>query len=470
MLGAHYVSRSQKLVDQLCVNLFPELVETKSGKDVGALFMAAGLDLVATVGSGPNRGAHALENGTLLYVVSGNQVYVVTQGLVVKQIGIIGTTTGPVSMIDNNTQVNIFDGTSGYLVTVASQVLSALSLPFGNPGTAIIQDGFGLVNQIGTANFFQSNFNDLSIYGALAFGNAGGRPDNIVALGNIHREVWVLKQSCLEIWINAGLSNFAFQRIDGVFPEVGCVAPASVAKIGESLIWLSQNNEGQGIVVMTEGYSPKRVSTHAIEFAISKYSTITDAIGYAYQQEGHIFYVLTFPTGNATWVFDGTTHLWHQRAAFLRGNLNRHWGNCFTIFNGKPTIGDYLTGNLYAFNMDTLTDNGTQRKWLRTWRAFPKPVDKPVTFSSLRIDMATGTIETPITGNPFCMLRWSDDGGHNWSNMRVAPVGTQGQSGIRVKFNRMGSTRRNSGLDRIFELSATDQFQVALIGADMEAA
>jgi hypothetical protein len=37
-------------------------------------------------------------------------------------------------------------------------------------------------------------------------------------------------------------------------------------------------------------------------------------------------------------------------------------------------------------------------------------------------------------------------------------------------FRRLGSTRRNSGLDRIFELSSTDQFPVALIGADLEAA
>jgi hypothetical protein len=55
------------------------------------------------------------------------------------------------------------------------------------------------------------------------------------------------------------------------------------------------------------------VSTPAIADAISKYSRIDDAIGFCYQQGAHIFYFLTFPTGNATWCYDLSTQLWHER-------------------------------------------------------------------------------------------------------------------------------------------------------------
>ena len=65
-------------------------------------------------------------------------------------------------------------------------------------------------------------------------------------------------------------------------------------------------------------------------------------------------------------------------------------------------------------------------------------------------------------------LRWSDDGGHTWSHYRARDAGQTGQTAKRVKWNQLGSTRRNSGLDRIFEISSTDVMQVCLIGAELE--
>ena len=81
--------------------------------------------------------------------------------------------------------------------------------------------------------------------------------------------------------------------------------------------------------------------------------------------------------------------------------------------------------------------------------------------------MQTG-IGVPDGTNPQAVLRHSDDGGHTWSPERYAGVGKTGETTRRVKFNRMGSTRRNNGLDRIFELSSTDPFPVALLGAELE--
>jgi hypothetical protein len=38
-----------------------------------------------------------------------------------------------------------------------------------------------------------------------------------------------------------------------------------------------------------------------------------------------------------------------------------------------------------------------------------------------------------------------------------------------VKFNRLGAQRRFSPSVRVFELSSTDPFKVAILGAEMEA-
>lgn len=348
-----------------------------------------------------------------------------------------------------------------------------VSLPFPGASTAAYQDGFGLINQLGTNNLWQSNILDLTTWDPLNFSQADSQPDDIVAIHDARRELWVIKEYDTEIWINAGLNGFAFQRLDGVFIETGCVAPASVARVSESLIWLTQSKEGQSRVVLSSGYNLGTISTHALQYAFEQYSTVADAFAYTYQQEGHTFYVLTFPTGNATWVYDVTESAalgipcWHERATFYNGLFSRHLSNCYALFNNQCIVGDFQNGNLYAFNLDTETDNGAQRKWVRSWRALPKPTMIPQRFSSLQIDMQTG-IGVPDGTNPQVVLQWSDDGGHIWSDERIQAAGQVGQTALRVKFNRLGSTRRNSGLDRIFKLSSTDAFGVALIGADLE--
>src|SRR5260221_882300 len=177
-LGQAYVSKIASLADQQLINLFASLVETKSGKEVGAFYGCPGLDLKATVGSGPIRGAHVKK--TKLYVVSGNLVYSVTTGFVAAKLGALTTFASPVSIIDNGTQLNIFDGQNGYLID-GTDNLSTLSLPFSLPVTAAFQDGFGIVNQSNSNSWFQSNLNDLSTYASLNLATSASKADQITS-------------------------------------------------------------------------------------------------------------------------------------------------------------------------------------------------------------------------------------------------------------------------------------------------
>lgn len=470
--GGFDVGRSTNLADCQLMNLYPEVVENQDGKAVGAFYQAPGLRLLATAGNGPIRGMQAvpfLPSGLL--VVSGADVYVFATNFTGGKIGSLLTTSGPVSISSNGLQSAIFDGVAGYAVN--GLLLSNITLPANGPVSSTSQDGFVLVNQAGTRNVWQSNLDDVTTWDPLNFSAADATGDPIVAVADVHRQVWLIKSFTTEVWIDAGLPGFAFERIDGVFPEYGCVAPATVRKLGERLAWLGQNDQGQGIVVATDGYTPVRISNHAIEHLIAgfaKTSTISDAIAFSYQQEGHLFYQLTFPTADATLVYDAAASelmrrpMWHQRGEFINGQFHRHWANCAASFAGLNVVGDYRNGNIYAYDLDTQTDNGTQRKFLRTWRALKDPSPTPIRFPGLQLDLQTGFV--PDGTNPQLMLRFSDDGGHNWSDPRNVSAGATGQTAKRVKFNRLGATKRNGGLDRIFELSWTDQFSTALIGAD----
>jgi hypothetical protein len=474
IFGPFDVTRSTNFADNRIVNLFGEVSVNKDARAIGALYGTPGLDLLATCGAGPIKALYGWNNA--LYVVSGTTLYSVAADFTVTSIGSVAAPSASVA---------------GFSYTTAGG-LASIVLPFNAAGdgtysmtdngqqlgifigaTATQQDGFVLLNQPGSYLLFQSNLLDLTTWDALNFASASGDPDNIVALKQTRRLIFVLKQNETEVWNNAGASGFAFQRLDGVYIETGIIAAQSLVRSGQSLFWLSQNKQGERIVVELEGLSQvRRVSNHAVEYAISKYSTVSDCVAYSYQQEGHNFIVFNFPTGNETWVYDATTSalmqapIWHQRAAFSGGLFGRHWGNCYASFQGKHIVGDYRNGNLYNLTLDTLTDNGAQRKWLRSWRATPQPTDEPMRFSFLFVDMQSG-IGVPDGTDPQLVLRWSDDGGHNFSNEYLTSAGKTGETTNRAFWTRMGSTRRNSGLDRIFELSSTDQFPVVILGADV---
>jgi hypothetical protein len=199
----------------------------------------------------------------------------------------------------------------------------------------------------------------------LDFASAEGAPDQLISVNVDHREAWLFGTGTIEVWYNAGTADFPLQRIQGAFNELGCAAVYSVAKLDNTLFWLGSDARGSGVVYRAVGYRGERISTHAVEFAIQNYSVISDAVAYSYQQEGHKFYVLTFPTAGATWVFDTSTGAWHERASLINGHFGRHRSNCQMNFNNEIIVGDYENGNIYAFDLDVYADDTIPQKWLR---------------------------------------------------------------------------------------------------------
>lgn len=213
--------------------------------------------------------------------------------------------------------------------------LVPVSLPFANPMVGGVMDGFGLLVFLGQQVLACSAQGDLSTWPALNFGIANQSPDTNITLAINHDEAYILKTTNAEVWTNLGTPNFPFGPLGGVHMQSGCVAPFSVAVADEALIWLSRNSQGQGIVVMAKAYQVEPISTQAMVSEIQTYPQIGDAIAYVRQEGQHVFYVITFPQADKTWVYDKTAStqvgypLWHRLAAFSNGTFKRHWGNCF---------------------------------------------------------------------------------------------------------------------------------------------
>ena len=465
ILGQAYVARSVNAADNRMVNLYPEATP-ENGKDAGFLNRAPGLRLLATLGAGPVRGLWQFDGYG--YAVSGNTLYKIDSAWTATVLGTVSG-TGPVSMSDNGTQLFVACNPDGFIYNSSTNVFAQITDPdFAGAVTVGYLDGYFVFNQPNSQSIWVTQLLDGSSVDPLDFASAEGSPDGLVSIIIDHREAWLFGTNSVEVWYDAGNADFPLERIQGAFNEIGCAAPYSVAKLDNGLFWLGADARGNGIVYRANGYTGQRISTHAIEFAIQSYPTISDAIAYTYQQEGHAFYVLIFPTGNATWVYDVATGAWHERAGFSNGQFMRHISNCQMNYNNEIVVGDYANGNIYAFDLDVYADNGAEQKWLRSWRAIPSGQNnlKRTAQHSLQLDCETGVgLNTGQGSDPQAMLRWSDDGGHTWSNEHWTSMGAIGSYGTRAIWRRLGMTEKIR--DRVYEVSGTDPVKVAIIGAEL---
>lgn len=465
-VGPSYSARVQNLDAQQCVNLYPEMGGPTS-KSVAALIGTPGLSLWVSLAGGGIRGVIPFSSSLSLVVCGGN-VYTVTDTGVSTLRGLIPNLSTPVSMASNGTVIIFVTGPEGYVYTPSTGTLVKITnANFTGADKVDFLDGYFVFNKTGTGQFQITGLYSTNI-DPLDFATAEGSPDLLISLIVDHRELWLFGENSTEVYFNSGNVDFPFERIQGAFIEQGIAAKNSVAKADNSVFWLTADARGQGMVMRAVGYQPQRVSDHALEYAIGQMSTISDAVAYTYQQEGHVFYVISFPTANQTWVFDAATNMWHQRAWRnpVDNSLNRHRSNCHMAFAGSNIVGDWETGNLYRMDLDVYTDNGALIPRIRVAPHVSDPDYVYQIFDALQIDFRTGvglSVASGVSGNdPQAMLQWSTDGGYEWSNEHWASIGKIGERRTRVRWRRLGKSR-----DRVFKVTVTEPVAVAIVGASV---
>jgi len=373
-------------------------------------------------------------------------------------------------------------GTGTYTVstsqTVASTTLYGLNfsqMPTSDGaftgGTNVdIVDNYFVYNRPSTQQFGCSNV--LSpISGNTNFSSKDGAPDNLVTLIVDHREIYLLGETSSEVWVDQGTSPFPFTRIPGTSTQHGIVTPFSVARLGNSFAYLSKNNRGTAMIVQMNGYIPQRISTHAVENSLTG-QTITDAVAWTYQLEGHEVYVISFPSINLTWCYDVATGMWHKWLYTNdKGQYERCRGNCAAVFQGYVLVGDYANGKIYRLDRSIYTDDGQYVKRIRRAPHLTTDLQRQY-FEELQIQFQPGVglsgITTPLNqevvgADPQAMLRWSSDGGSTWSNEHWTSIGQIGKYTNRAIWRRLGWSR-----DRIFEVTVTDPVKAVIVSANLK--
>lgn len=503
-VGGQDVAPNPLQNNQICINFYPE-VDKENPKEILSLLGCPGLiELCHAPGGGspgfsssttqwpqpysgtslPVRGMWELPGGTTALAVIGNTCYLVTASaatsssfptLTLASVGTLSTSTGPVCIRDNNAggYAVLVDGPNGYFYNIATKAFNQINNPafYGSDTVAYI-DGWFIFNKPGTQIFY-TNFPQFGTgFDGTYYALKDGAADNLVAVFENKEQLWLLGSKTTEIWYDAGGQYFPFQRIVGTLLQTGCKASASVSRFfsegQEGLIWFGRSERGENVIIKTKGFMEEVVSNVAFSDEVATYPITSDAIGYVYQEDSHEFYVLTFPTADVTWVYDGQTGLMHKRLSYdpYAQQFHRHRSNCFMNFAGMRIVGDYQCGSLYHLTRTSYTDSGwpllAKRRSPHIWDGGQRG---RVFMVSLQLDFLPGVGNSSGMGSdPQCTLAISRDGGQTFGNRYSAPLGKVGNTRNRTIWRRLGF-----GRDNVVDVEIIDPVRRDLIGATLKA-
>lgn len=344
----------------LTINMFEEAVPPGVGKGETWLRNAPGFTVFASLaGAGVDVELFYEDNRT--FAVCGTSFYeLFIDGSSVNH-GTVATSPGIVpTMCSNGTaghQIFITAGLNGYIFDTNTDTLAIIAdvdFPQGEAIAGEFMDGYFLVLIFQSRAFQISALEDGTDWDGLDIAERSEGSDNLVAMRRSHREIWLLGTQTGEVWFDNGDPDFPFAPIQGVFLEQGCANVSVLQRIGNTVMWVNLDQDGAGVVNIADGYTPKRVSTHAIEGQIQE-STTTALRAWTYQEDGHWFYNLDLNGSDTTPVFDLTMGRWDHRATW---DVNaEEWVRNRPISHvyawGKHLVGDRSTGTVYQQRLTT---------------------------------------------------------------------------------------------------------------------
>lgn len=378
LIGGAYRSQSISADAQLLMNMYVENIESGIGKSSAVLYRTPGLKALYDVGAVGFRGNGLISTQGRTFGVSGANLYELlapnlNPNFILR--GNINNDGNPVYMAASNAQVLIVSAGNLYVFTLATNALTQVAAfnavtglgLLGVPAQVRYADGFFFCLFANSNQIQVSNAGDGSIWQGTAQTAVSVFPDNVSAIFENQRLLWVFGPNATQPYYDSGNFPFPYDVIQGAKIEQGIAAASSPVKADNSIFWMGQDERGSGIFWRADGYTPKRVSTHAMEYEWSTYPTIADLVTYAYQEQGHTFIVLNFPIAQKTWCYDIATGQWLQKGFWnpQPGKFTMHRAFCHTFNFGLHLVGDPTAGTVYQQSSTILSDFGNAIRRVR---------------------------------------------------------------------------------------------------------
>lgn len=467
--GANPVSANETLV-----NLYPSKVETPGATFPAELLPTPGVRVFGSASVAGGRAAWAGDGRC--FVVFGDTLFEVLADGTVTSRGTVAYDTNPATIAttgDASHQLLITSGGNAYCYDLTTNTLTTVLT--GDVLMGGVVDGYGVV--FGAAQFRISDLFDLTTWDPLQYAQRSIQSDLWQALlVDPYGYLTLLGSKTGESWANAGTFPFPFAPDRSGLIEEGIAAPFSLKQAGKHKVWLSTNGNGGYQVMAMQGFTPRRISTHGIEHQIARYTHIADAYADTYEQEGHAFYLLTFPREQVTWVFDFATGHWHRRG-FWQNGAWAAWRPAFHCFAfGKHLAVDRESTAVFEVT-DRVSTDVDGAPILRERQAPATTQESQLLFFDrleLLAQMGVGLTDGPPSDrDPQVALAISNDYGRTFGVERQASLGAVGAYTKRCVWWGLGSGRGRVYRVRVsaavpFRITAA--FQKVRGGAPLEAA
>jgi hypothetical protein len=358
-LGPSATVRSRNANAERTVNLYTEFAPG-TPKARPWMLGTPGVRPFVTLDNAPVRALFAQDGR--MFAVSGTSFYEVFPTHTATLRGTAALDGRPATISSNGTNGNqlfVTSGGNGYIYNLTTNLITQIAdTDFPTPvemGT--FSDGYFIALKRGTNQFNISALYDGTDWDALDVFQVSTMSDLSIALVESHRELYVFGSKYSSVWANSG-GDPVYVPVGGVKIEQGCAAAYSAVNLDNTVYWLGGDSQGDRVVWKFNGYTPVRVSTHAVEYHLSTYPRISDAIAWTYQDEGHWFYLLYIPVADVTWCYDVTTDQWHERAHWDPRYLvwRPHVGRCHCYSWGKHFVGARNSAVIYEMDLDFATD------------------------------------------------------------------------------------------------------------------
>jgi hypothetical protein len=375
IIGTSYTARSSSVAGEECINLFPETRESSGavapskeygGSSAGgnkSLFWTPGLTVFSALPQSPVRETYW--TGARLFAVAGSGLYEITSSGAYTLLGTIANDGNAASIASNGLQLLIVSGGRAYCFTLATNTLLDVTAQLAAiPLQVQYCDSYFVVMFQNSNEFQMSGILDGTTWPGIQVNAVSVFAGNINSIIVNHRELWVFGARHAQPYQDTGSAEI-FDVIPGSFIETGSAATMAPCLLDNSVFWISEDDRGGRMAWRSNGYSPSRISTHAVEIDLGSYPTLAGMTSYAYQDGGHLFWMLYVPGSQWSWCYDVSEGAWHKRASWVNGQWGAHfsWNHVYAF--GLHLVGDWNTGNLYAMSQNALTDNGAAIRRLR---------------------------------------------------------------------------------------------------------
>jgi hypothetical protein len=434
-VGPSYTSQSVNADCQLTQNLYPEHDESGQGKSEWQLLPTPGLTLFCATGN-PNPVRGMTNANRRCFVVTGDTLVEVYSDGTFLPLGVVGNDGKPVSFANSATELLIASAGSIYVVNLATSswtglITTGLTGPVSFVG---YQSGFFIALIANSQKFQISSPLDATAWDPTDISQVTVFPDQVLAMIVDHNEIGLFGNTKTVWYQNTG-GTFPYTPNLGSYMEQGIGAAFSLVRADNSVAWLGSDDRGNMMAWRLNGYSPVRISNHAVENAWQNYSRTNDAVSFVCQYGGHTVWRITFPTANATWAYDFATGLWHN-LSFLNNGVNEaHLALDHTFVFGLHLVGDRRNGNIYMMD-SRLTDDDTFAIQRRRRATHVSVEQQRISHNFLQIDAETGLPFQPqplagvATGSKAMALAGASTGRTAVTAGTAIPLGNLGQLDI----------------------------------------